>query len=123
MWANLHLLFWLTLVPFVTSWMSETDFAPIPTMLYGAVLIMAGIAYLILQSRILRTQGAESAFRREIGRDWKGKLSSFLYLVGVVVAQFAPMIAFGIYGVVAILWLIPDKRVERALRESDQPEA
>lgn len=122
MWANLHLLFWPTLVPFVTAWMGENDFAPNPTTLYGAVLIMAGIAYLILQNRILAVQGAESALRHEIGRDWKGNASWLLYLIGVVVALFAPLFAFGIYSAVAALWLIPDRRVERALRQSEQHE-
>jgi len=122
MWANLHLLFWLTLVPFVTGWMGENEFAQIPTTLYGSVLIMAGVAYLILQSRILATQSSQSALRREIGKDVKGKLSPLLYLAGIVAAQFAPMIAFGIYGLVAVLWLVPDKRIERALRQSDQHE-
>ena len=116
MWANLHLLFWLTLVPFVTGWMGENEFAQIPTTLYGAVLIMAGIAYMILQGRILSSQPAESALRREIGRDLKGKLSPLLYLAGIAAAQFAPGIAFGIYGLVAVLWLVPDTRIERALR-------
>ena len=123
MWANLHLLFWLTLIPFVTGWMSETDFAPAPTMLYGAVLILAGIAYLILQTRILATQPSNSALRHEIGRDWKGKISPVLYLTGIAVAQFAPLLAFGIYSLVAVLWLVPDKRVERALSHSDHGEA
>ena len=119
MWANLHLLFWLTLVPFVTGWMGENNFAPIPTTLYGVVLIMASVAYLILQRRILSAQPAGSALRRELGRDLKGKLSSFLYLAGIVLAQFAPpMIAFGFYGLVAVLWLVPDRRIERALRQS-----
>src|SRR5262245_54812902 len=90
MLANLHLLFWLTLVPFVTGWMGENDFAPIPTTLYGVVLIMAAIAYLILQTRILSSQSSESALRRELGRDLKGRLSPFLYLAGIVMAQFAP---------------------------------
>jgi len=123
MWNNLHLLFWLTLVPFVTGWMGENNFGPIPTMLYGVVLIMAAIAYWILQRHILATQASRSALRREIGRDLKGKVSPFLYLAGIAVAQFEPMISVGIYGLVAVLWVIPDKRIERALRQSDHQEA
>jgi len=123
MWTNLHLLFWLTLVPFVTGWMGENDFAPIPTTAYGVVLIMAAIAYFILQSRILATQPPDSALRHELGKDLKGKLSPLLYLVGIAVAQFAPMIAFAIYSFVAIIWFIPDRRVERAVRQSQHNEA
>lgn len=119
MWTNLHLLFWLTLVPFVTGWMGENHFAPVPTMLYGAVLLMAAIAYWILQGRILAAQPPESPLRREMGTDLKGKLSPFIYLTGIAAAYFAPMIAFGIYALVAVLWFVPDRRIERALRQSE----
>ena len=118
MWTNLHLLFWLTLVPFVTGWMGENEFAPIPTTLYGVVLIMAAIAYYILQGRILAAQPRDSALGHELGKDWKGKLSPLLYLVGIALAQFAPMLAFAIYSCVAVIWFIPDRRVERAVRQS-----
>ena len=123
MWTNLHLLFWLTLVPFVTAWMGENYFAPIPTTLYGAVLIAAAIAYMILQSRILATQPRDSALRHELGKDWKGKLSALLYLVGIAVAQFAPLVAFAMYSIVAVVWFIPDRRIERAVRQSQHHEA
>jgi uncharacterized membrane protein len=122
MWANLHLLFWLTLVPFVTGWMGENEFAPIPTTLYGVVLILSALAFLILQTRIVAAQSPESALRRELGSDLKGRLSPALYLAGIFIAQYAPMIAFGLYGAVAIVWLVPDKRIERAVRESEQSE-
>ena len=123
MWANLHLLFWLTLVPFVTGWMGENEFESIPTTLYGVVLMLAGVAYLILQGRILASQSAQSALRRQIGRDFKGRLSPVLYLTGVVLAQIVPIAAVALYGLVAIIWLVPDRRIERALRQSDQQES
>jgi len=122
MWTNLHLLFWLTLVPFVTGWMGENHFAPVPTMLYGAVLLMAAIAYWILQGRILAAQPPESPLRREMGTDLKGKLSPLVYLTGIAAAYFVPMIAFGIYALVAVLWFVPDRRIERALRQSERHE-
>src|SRR5262245_27551752 len=123
MWANLHLLFWLTLIPFVTGWMGENQFGQLPATLYGVVLILSGLAYLILQGRILASQSSQSALRREIGRDFKGRLSPLLYLTGIAVAQFAPKVAVAIYGLVAVLWLVPDRRVERALRQSDHLES
>jgi TMEM175 potassium channel family protein len=122
MWTNLHLLFWLALVPFVTGWMGENHFAQVPTILYGAVLLMAGIAYWILQGRILSAQPAGSPLRREIGTDLKGKFSPLLYLTGIAAAYFVPMVAFGIYALVAVLWFVPDRRIERALRQAEQHE-
>src|SRR5687767_7436179 len=116
MWANLHLLFWLSLVPFVTGWMGENHFAPVPTAVYGIVLLMAAIAYWTLQQLIIRSQGANSLLRRAIGGDWKGKLSPALYLVGIVTAFAAPYFAGAVYASVALMWLAPDSRIERTLR-------
>ena len=116
LWANLHLLFWLSLVPFVTGWMGENHFAPIPTAAYGVILLMAGIAYWNLQRLIIRSQGANSLLRTAIGHDWKGRLSPVFYVVGIPAALVAPSVATLIYWFVALWWLVPDKRIERALR-------
>jgi uncharacterized membrane protein len=113
LWANLHLLFWLSLFPFVTSWMGENHFAVAPTELYGVVLFMAAVAYLILQSRIIAA-GAPT-LRRAIGHDWKGKASSSLYFVGIISAQWSPTVAKLIYLGLALLWLVPDRRIEKLL--------
>lgn len=118
LWANLHLLFWLSLVPFVTGWMGETHFAPLPTAVYGVVLLMAAIAYLLLQRLIIRAQGANSLLRRAIGGDWKGKLSPVLYAIAIVSALAAPYLAGAIYAMVAAIWLVPDRRIERMLHDS-----
>ena len=116
MWANLHLLFWLSLFPFVTGWMGENHFAPLPTALYGGVLLLAAIAYYILQRLIVRAAGgAESPLARAIGSDWKGKLSPLLYAAAIAAAFWQPWLAGGIYAAVAFLWLVPDKRLERAM--------
>jgi uncharacterized membrane protein len=116
LWANLHLLFWLSLVPFVTGWMGENHFAPVPTALYGIVLLMAAMAYWILQRLIIRSQGPNSLLRRAIGGDWKGKLSPLLYAIGIVAALAAPYLAVAIYASVTAMWLVPDRRIERVLR-------
>ena len=118
LWANLHLLFWLSLVPFVTGWMGETHFAPLPTAVYGMVLLMAAIAYWLLQRLIIRAQGANSLLRRAIGGDWKGKLSPVLYAIAIVSALAAPYLAGAIYAMVAAIWLVPDRRIERMLHDS-----
>ncbi len=115
MWANLHLLFWLSLVPFVTGWMGENDFAPVPTATYGAVLLMAGIAYWVLQRTIVRVQGPDSLLATAVGSDLKGKLSPVLYLVAIPLAFLNQWIAGALYVVVALMWLIPDRRIERVL--------
>ena len=117
LWANLHLLFWLSLVPFVTGWMGENHFAPIPTAAYGVVLLMAAIAYWILQRLIIRSQGQDSLLRRAIGGDWKGKMSPLLYVVAIPSALVAPYFAGAIYVLVAAVWLVPDRRIERVLHD------
>jgi len=115
LWANLHLLFWLSLVPFVTAWMGENHFASVPTALYGCVLLMAAIAYTILQRQILRAEGPGSVLATAIGNDMKGKLSPLVYITAIGAALVNPALAEGMYVVVALVWLIPDRRIERAL--------
>jgi TMEM175 potassium channel family protein len=115
LWANLHLLFWLSLVPFVTGWMGENHFAPAPTALYGAVLLMAAIAYFVLQQLIIASQGPDSLLKRAVGGDWKGKLSPLLYVAAILLAFCWQWIAQAIYVLVALIWLIPDRRIERVL--------
>ena len=118
MWANLHLLFWLSLFPFVTGWMGENHFTTAPTALYGVVMFMAAIAYYILQSIILAQQGPDSKLAKALGRDLKGKASPVLYTLAIIAAFFEPWISCVIYVGVALLWLIPDRRIERVLDES-----
>jgi uncharacterized membrane protein len=115
LWANLHLLFWLSLMPFTTGWMGENHYATIPVTLYGVVLLMSGVAYYILQMAIVASQGSESVLAKAIGSDWKGKTSPALYVVALVVAQWAPTLALAIYVLVALMWFLPDRRIERAL--------
>ena len=115
LWANLHLLFWLSLFPFTTAWMSENHFASAPSALYGFVLLMAAVAYWLLQQCIISVQGRESLLHRAIGGDWKGKLSPALYLVAIPLAFVSHWIAQSIYAVVALIWLVPDRRIERAV--------
>ena len=116
LWANLHLLFWLSLIPFTTGWMGENHFAAAPSALYGLVLLMAAIAYWLLQQIIIAAQGGGSLLKRAVGSDWKGKASPFFYLAAIVAAFWAsPLISQGIYVLVALLWLIPDRRIERTL--------
>jgi uncharacterized membrane protein len=116
LWANLHLLFWLSLFPFATGWMGENHFAAVPTALYGVVLLCAAIAYRILQQELIASQG--SVLARAIGRDWKGKLSPVLYIGGIVSALWLPTLAQAIYVLVAFLWLVPDRRIEHQLERS-----
>ena len=118
LWANLHLLFWLSLFPFATGWMGQNHFALPPSALYGFVLLMAGIAYLILQRAIIVSQGPTSVLRKAIGSDWKGKVSPLLYVAGIVSSLFSSWMAQAIYVFVALLWLIPDRRIEHALRQT-----
>ncbi len=117
MWANLHLLFWLSLIPFVTGWMGENEFAPVPTAAYGVILFMAAVAYFILERTIVALEPADSPLRREIAAGFKDKISPVLYLAAIVAAFFQPWIACVLYFVVAALWTVPDRRSERALRE------
>jgi TMEM175 potassium channel family protein len=117
LWANLHLLFWLSLVPFVTAWMGENHHASGPAALYGIVLLMAGTAYLVLQQQILRVEGPHSVLASAVGRDAKGKLSPLLYLVAIGLAFFQPWMAEAVYVLVALLWLVPDRRIERAVAQ------
>lgn len=115
LWANLHLLFWLSLVPVTTGWMGDNLLATYPTALYGVVLLMAAIAYFILQNVIIRGQGPGSILARAVGRDRKGKLSVCLYSAAVAVAFYHPLVADAIYALVAVMWLIPDRRIEHIL--------
>lgn len=112
LWANLHLMFWLSLVPFMTTWMGESHFAALPTALYGVVLLAAAIAYTILQSRIIALEGKESPLAKAVGGDLKGKASIALYLTGILLAFVQPLIADAIYTIVAMIWLVPDRRIE-----------
>ena len=115
LWANLHLLFWLSLVPFVTAWMGEHNFAPIPTAAYGVVLLMAGVAYYTLQQVIIASQGSQSILRAAVGSDWKGKLSPVCYAVAIPSAVWWPWVAGLIYIGVVIIWLVPDRRIEKMI--------
>jgi uncharacterized membrane protein len=119
LWANLHLLFWLSLIPFVTAWMGENPLASIPAALYGVVLLMAAIAYLMLQRQILRAEGPQSVLATALGRDTKGKLSMMTYALAIGVAFVHPGMAEGLYLLVALVWLIPDRRIERALAQAE----
>ena len=115
LWANLHLLFWLSLFPFTTAWMGENDFATVPAASYGIVALGAAIAYFILQSVIISTQGNESKLALAVGRDKKGKASPILYIAGIGLAFVNNWIAVALYAFVAIMWLVPDRRIETAL--------
>jgi TMEM175 potassium channel family protein len=116
LWANLHLLFWLSLIPFVTGWMGANAFAAAPTALYGVVLLMAAIAYVVLQWTIMGAQGPDSLLHTAVGRDLKGKMSLVLYVIAIPAAFLSQWIAGGIYVLVALSWLVPDRRIEHALR-------
>jgi len=120
LWANMHLLFWLSLVPFVTGWVGETDFARGPTVMYGVVMLLAAIAYYILQRSILRAEGPDSLLARAIGRDLKGKLSPVFYLLAIPAAFVSPWISGAIFAIVALIWLVPDRRIERAIEQHPQ---
>ncbi len=121
LWANLHLLFWLSLLPFVTRWMGENYEAAVPVALYGAVLLLAAIAYSILVWTIIASEGRSSLLARAIGRDVKGNLSLLLYAAGIAAAFARPWAAQALYLAVALIWLVPDRRIERALREETAP--
>jgi len=119
LWGNLHLLFWLSLVPFATGWMGANHFAAVPTALYGAVLLMAGVAYYVLQALIIASQGPESLLKRAVRGDWQGKSSPLIYLVAIVASFWSPGLAQSLYVAVALIWLVPDRRIERVLAESE----
>jgi len=115
LWANLHLLFWLSLFPFATGWMGENHFTPLPTALYGVVLLMAAIAYYVLELAIIRAQGPDSLLKKAVGRDWKGKLSPLLYIAAIVMTLISTALAEAIYVAAALIWLVPDRRIEHVL--------
>ena len=115
LWANLHLLFWLSLFPFATGWMGENHFAAWPSALYGVVLLMAACAYWLLQQAIIATEGPDSLLKSALGNDWKGRVSPLLYLSAIASTFVLPWIALSIYVLVALMWLVPDRRIERAL--------
>jgi uncharacterized membrane protein len=119
LWANLHLLFWLSLIPFATGWMGENHFAAGPSALYGVVLLMAAVAYWILQQLIIASQGPDSILKKAVGGDWKGKLSPILYAVAISVAFSWQWVSLSLYVFVALLWLIPDRRIENLLRKAE----
>jgi uncharacterized membrane protein len=117
LWANLHLLFWLSLVPFVTAWMGETRVAPVPAAVYGGVLLFAGIAFTILVRTIIASQGPQSALKAAVGNDKKGWISILLYAIGIPLAFVNPWISAAIYTSVALMWLVPDPRIEKHVRQ------
>jgi uncharacterized membrane protein len=120
LWANLHLLFWLSLFPFVTGWMGENHFAPLPTALYGFILLMAALAYTLLQHSIIASEGKDSNLARAIGRDVKGKLSALIYATSIPGAFITPWLAQACFIVVALMWLVPDRRIEKVLSGANQ---
>jgi uncharacterized membrane protein len=115
LWANLHLLFWLSLLPFTTAWMGENHFAAAPSAIYGGVLLMAAIAYYVLQQTIITSQGSDSLLRRAVGSDWKGKLSPGIYVVAIIVAFWSHWVSSALYVFTALIWLVPDRRIENVL--------
>jgi len=121
LWANMHLLFWLSTIPFATAWMGENQFAPVPTALYGGSLLMSAVAWVVMQAVIIRQQGEGSPLRRAIGRDLKGKLSPFIYLAGIVLAFVNTVASDLLYLGVALMWLVPDRRVETTIRQREAP--
>jgi len=122
LWANMHLLFWLSIIPAATAWIGHNLLVSLPTAVYGAVLIMPAIAYYILVQAIIRRQGRDSMLAEAIGRDLKGKVSVLLLLAGVVVAFLEPWIAMALYVVVAIIWIVPDRRIENAIAQARTPQ-
>ena len=120
LWANLHLLFWLSLIPFATAWNGDNHFAPFPMMMYGIILLMNGVAYYILQGYILKQQGNTSLLKKAIGNDYKGKSSPILYCIAILFANYYPIVSGAIYIFVALMWLVPDKRIERIFNENNE---
>ena len=121
LWANLHLLFWLSLMPFATGWMGENLFAPWPSAVYGFVLLMAAISYWILQQSIIACEGPASTLGKAVGSDWKGKLSPLFYIAAIASTFFVPWLAQILYVTVALIWLVPDRRIENALGMRGNP--
>jgi uncharacterized membrane protein len=119
LWANLHLLFWLSLFPFTTGWMGENGLAAIPTAVYGFVLLMAAIAYVILEHAIIAKEGRDSLVAQAVGREWKGQFSLVLYVAAIPLAFVSSWIASGLYAFAALLWLIPDRRIERQMEKRE----
>ena len=117
LWANCNLLFWLSIVPAATAWLGENFLAPVPTAVYGVTLLIPAIAYYGLQKAIIRLQGADSVLASALGRDLKGKVSPLLYLTGIGLAFVEPILSIALYALVAVMWLIPDRRIEKAVRE------
>ncbi|MEO7166722.1 MAG: TMEM175 family protein [Spartobacteria bacterium] len=115
LWANLHLLFWLSLIPFVTGWMGENHFAPLPVALYGVILLCAACAYWLLQRSLIKSEGPDGLLARAVGGDWKGKVSPLLYAAAIGLAFVQPLISCSLYLAVAVLWLVPDPRIERII--------
>jgi uncharacterized membrane protein len=120
LWANLHLLFWLSLFPFTTDWVGENHLAAVPTAVYGFVLLMAGVAYFILQRAIIAQQGKNSLLALAVGKDWKGRASVVLYFAGIPLAFVSPWISNALYVLVALMWLVPDRRIERVLANRER---
>jgi len=119
LWANLHLLFWLSLLPFATGWMGENYFTSLPTALYGVVLLMAAIAYYLLQQAIIRAQGPDSILQKAVGRDWKGKLSPLICIAAIGATLVSSWIAVAILAALALIWLIPDRRIENLMQRNE----
>jgi TMEM175 potassium channel family protein len=117
LWANLHLLFWLSLIPFATAWVGDNPFAPVPTAVYGIAFLMPGCAYYLLVRAMLRVEGPQSTLARAVGRDLKGKGSLVVYAAGVAIALVEPRVAIALYVAVALIWLVPDRRIEKALAQ------
>lgn len=117
LWANLHLLFWLSLIPFTTAWMGENHVGALPTAAYGFVLFMAAMAYLVLSLSVIRIQGKDSAIAKALGKDVKGKISALMYVAAIILAFWVPALSWVLYALVALMWVIPDRRYERAFTE------
>ncbi|MES2037279.1 MAG: TMEM175 family protein [Pseudomonadota bacterium] len=120
LWANLHLLFWLSLIPFASGWVGENHFSSAPAALYGVVLLMAAIAYFILQQQIIATQGEDSLLKKAVGTDWKGKLSPITYATAIPLAFWYPLLSMALYVAMALIWLIPDRRIEKVLKNHEE---
>ena len=116
LWANLHLLFWLSLIPFATGWMGENHFAPVPTALYGVVLLLCALSYTVLQGTIIKHDGENSLLKKAIGKDKKGKISLLLYVLAIPLACYLPQLSLMLFVAVAIMWIIPDRRIEHRLK-------